>query len=146
MRFVLRAAPSLQAGALLCLLSAPTAICAQGSAALHDEPVEAEFRGCDSAGWCGFWIEPSRPSEQPLRRVRPDGVAQEPGDGAGSLAIRNRLNALLASMIHQNKRILLQDLRVLDDGTFAATVTVNGENVASDPILMELRRKDSGTR
>ena len=68
-----------------------------------------------------------------------------PGDDAISVAVRDRLNALLASMIHQAKRIVLHDLRELDDGTFAATVTVNGANVASDPILVELREKRTGT-
>jgi hypothetical protein len=41
---------------------------------------------------------------------------------------------------------VLHDLRELDDGTFAATVTVNGEDVASDPILLELRQKHSSGR
>jgi len=68
-----------------------------------------------------------------------------PGDDAGSIAMRDRLNALLASMIHQHRRIVLHDLRELDDGTFAATVTVNGLNLASDPTLLDLREKLSGT-
>jgi len=55
--------------------------------------------------------------------------------------MRNRLNALLANMIHQDKHIVLRDLRELDDGTFAAAVTVNGVDVASDPILLELQKK-----
>ena len=78
--------------------------------------------------------------------MRPDGVLRTPGDAAISIAVRNRLNALLADMIHQAKRIVLHDLRELDDGTFAATVTVNGVNVESDPILLELREKRSSTR
>jgi hypothetical protein len=108
--------------------------------------VEAQFRGCDSAGWCRFWIEPPHPSEESLRRVRPNGVARMPGDAAISIAVRNRLNALLANMIHQAKHIVLEDLRELNDGTFAATVTVNGVNVESDPILLELREKRSSTQ
>ena len=68
-----------------------------------------------------------------------------PGDDAGSIAMRDRLNALLASMIHKHRRIVLHDLRELDDGTFAATVTVNGLNLASDPTLLDLREKLSGT-
>jgi hypothetical protein len=68
-----------------------------------------------------------------------------PGDEATSVAVRDRLNALLASMIHQSKRIVLDDLRELDDGTFAATVTVNGQALASDPILVELREELTGT-
>ena len=79
-----------------------------------------------------------------MHRVRPDGVARMSGNDAISIAIRDRLNALLASMIHQNKHIVLHDLRKLDDGTFAATVTVTGVNVASDPTLLELREKLSG--
>jgi len=63
-----------------------------------------------------------------------------PGDDIVSIAVRDRLNALLASMIHQNKRIVLHDLRELDDKTFAATVTVNGADVAADPMLLELQR------
>lgn len=59
--------------------------------------------------------------------------------------MRDRLNALLANMIHQSKRIMLHDLRKLDDGTFAATVTVNGANLASDPIVLELREKVTRT-
>ncbi len=41
-------------------------------------------------------------------------------------------------MIHQHKRIELHDLRELDDGTFAATVTVNGVELAIDPMLAQL--------
>jgi len=85
------------------------------------------------------------PSSESLHRVRPDGVLRMPGDGTISIAVRDRLNALLASMIHQHKQIVLHDLRELDDGTFAATVTVNGWNLASDPILLDLREKLSGT-
>ena len=60
------------------------------------------------------------------------------GDDAVSIAMRDRLNALLASFVHQHKRIVLYDLRELDDGTFAATVTVNESDLRSDPILQEL--------
>src|SRR5207344_2502383 len=125
--------------------SVPMTICADPPASHpgHAEPVEAQFRGCDSAGWCRFWIEPLHPSEESLHRVRPDGVSRMPGDAAISIAVRNRLNALLANMIHQAKRIVLHDLRELNDGTFAATVTVNSEDVASDPTLLELRQKHS---
>ena len=68
-----------------------------------------------------------------------------PGDDAISIAVRDRLNTLLASMIHQSKRVVLHDLRELDDGTFAATVTVNGAKLASDPILLELHEKITST-
>jgi hypothetical protein len=146
---VINALPSLSAAAaFLGLLSAAMTICADASEryAAHAEPVEAQFRGCDSAGWCRFWIEPPHPSEDSLYRVRPDGVLRLPEDDAISIAVRDRLNALLANMIHQNKRIVLHDLRELGDGTFAAAVTVNNEDVASDPTLLELRQKHSRAR
>ena len=113
------------------------------SPALHPRPeaIEAEFRGCASAGWCRFWIESLDPLALSLYRVRPDGVSRMPGDNAIRIAVRDRLNALLANMIHQSKHIVLHDLRELDDGTFAATVTVNGADVASDGILLELQKK-----
>jgi hypothetical protein len=76
--------------------------------------------------------------------VRPDGVVQVLDGDALSIAVRDRLNALLANMIHQAKHIVLHDLRALDDGTFAAKVTVNGVDVASDPTLLELREKVIG--
>lgn len=97
------------------------------------EPTEAQFRGCDSGGWCRFRVEPSPPGEESLIRVRPDGVTGF--EGAGAVAKRDRLNALLASMIHQHKQIRLESLRTLSDGTFAATVIVNGLDVAADPQL-----------
>ena len=98
--------------------------------------MEAQFRGCEAAGWCRFWIESPHRSSESLYRVRPDGIVPTRGDDALSIAVRDRLNALLASMIHQHKRIVLHDLRELDDGTYAATVTVNGANVASDPMFV----------
>lgn len=139
----LKGAPAqLAAGAaLLGLLAVPAAGRAQAPE-LHSDsaaPVEAGFRGCDAAGWCRFAIEPTARSAPSLHRVRPDGVVRTRGDDALAVAVRDRLNALLADMIHQHKRILLHDLRELDDGTFAAVVTVNGANVASDPVLQELR-------
>jgi hypothetical protein len=69
-----------------------------------------------------------------------------PPDEAIAIAVRDRLNALLSNMIHQAKHIELHDLRKLDDGTFAATVTVNGIDLASDPVLAELRQKASLTK
>ena len=109
-----------------------------------DPAVEAQFRGCESAGWCRFSLESLDPAAQSPYRVRPDGVSWVRGQGTISVAVRDRLNALLASMIHQHKQILLHDLRKLDDGTFAAAVTVNGANLASDPILVELRANVTG--
>src|SRR6185436_6259327 len=96
----------------------------------HDASVDARFHGCEAAAWCRFAIEAPHPSSPSLYRVRPDGVVWTPGHDAHSFALRDRLNALLASMIHQHKRIVLHNLRQLDDGTFAATITVNGASLA----------------
>jgi hypothetical protein len=137
----------LPAAALLGILILSMTVSAESPAtrATRTEPVEAQFRGCETAGWCRFWIEPRHPSEERLHRVRPDGVLQMHGDDVISIAVRDRMNALLASMIHQHKQIILHDLRELGDGTFAAAVTVNGANLASDPILVELRANVTGT-
>ena len=133
----------LVASAALLALSALSIASHAQSQALYPrpEPMEAEFRGCESAGWCRFWIESLDPLALSLYRVRPDGVSRTPGDRALRLALRDRLNALLANMIHQSKHIALHNLRELDDGTFAAAVTVNGADVAADPILLELQKK-----
>jgi hypothetical protein len=149
MRFVLKASPNLLVtfAALLGFWAVPMTIRAEPPAPHpgHAAPVEAQFRGCESAGWCRFWIELPDPLAESLYRVRPDGVSRMPGGDSISIAVRDRLNTLLASMIHQSKRIVLHDLRALGDGTFAATVTVNEANLASDPILVELREKLTGT-
>ncbi len=149
MSFVFKELPNwlAAAAALLGLSSAPMTIRAEPPASHpgHTGPVEAQFRGCESAGWCRFWIEALNPLAESLHRVRPDGVSRIPGDDATSIAVRDRLNALLASMIHQSKRIVLHDLRELNDGMFAATVTVNGANLASDPILSELNERLTST-
>jgi hypothetical protein len=126
---------------LLVLLGAPTTALPETSA--HAATVEAQFRGCDAAGWCGFWIESLHPVAQSLLRVRPDGVVQMRDDEA--VSVRDRLNALLANMIHQAKHIVLRDLRELEDGTFAATVSVNDIDLASDPVLLELREKGASS-
>jgi len=148
MRFTINALPKLlaAAAALVGMLFLPMTISAESPAsrASHNEPVEAQFRGCEAAGWCRFWIEPPDPTVESMHRVRPDCVSRMSGDGAFSIAVRDRLNALLASMIHQHKQIILHDLRELGDGTFAAAVTVNGANLASDPILVELRANVTG--
>ena len=107
----------------------------------NTRPVEAEFRGCDAAGYCRFWVDPSPPSAESLLRVRPEGISRTPRDYGISIAIRDRINALLSNMIHQAKHIVLLDLHKLDDGTFAATVIVNDANLASDPVLVELNEK-----
>ncbi|HEX4986098.1 MAG TPA: hypothetical protein VFV71_08535 [Burkholderiales bacterium] len=111
---------------------------------LRAEPVPAQFRGCDAAGWCRFRVESPDPT-QPLYRVRPDGVPAMHGNDASSIAVRNRLNALMSDFIHQAKHIVLHDLRELGDGTFAASVTVTGIDLASDPVLVELGAKAAAT-
>jgi hypothetical protein len=113
--------------------------------AARSAPVNAGFRGCESAGWCRFWIESLDRTSEAMFRVYPDGVARMPAGYATSIAVRDRLNTLLSSMIHQSKRIVLHDLRDLGDGTFAATVTVNEANLASDPLLMELQARAAST-
>ena len=133
------------AAALLGSLLVPMTTIHADPSAPYAKVVEAQFRGCDSAGWCRFWIEALDPSQESLHRVRPDGAPRLPAGDAISIAVRDRLNALLANMIHQSKHIVLHDLRTLDDGTFAAIVTVNGVNLASDPILMELHDKVTST-
>jgi len=140
MLFVLKATSNLLAAALLGLMSMSVAARADQPAS----PVEAEFRGCESAGWCRFRIDSADPSAAMLYRVRPDGIARIPVENAVSTAMRNRLNALLSNMIHQAKHIVLDDLRRLDDGTFAATVTINGENLATDPMVVHLQEQAAG--
>lgn len=137
----------LATGTLIVLMSAPMAICpaAPELQSRYAEPAKARFRGCESAGWCRFWIESLDPLAQAPHRVYPDGVPRTPDDDAISIAVRDRLNALLAGMVHQHKRIVLHDLREVEDGAFAATVTVNEANLASDPILEELRGKLTGS-
>lgn len=106
------------------------------------EPVTAQFRGCESAGWCKFQVEPA--IQEPVRRVRPGGIPEMRGNDAVSIAVRDRLNALMSSFVHQHKRIVLYDLRDLGDGTYAAEITVNESALTEDPALQELssRRRD----
>lgn len=131
------------AGAVLVLLCMPARLRADPASTRETwpAPVEAEFRGCESAGWCRFWIESADPLAQSLYRVRPYGAPRLNGEEPLSSALRDRLNALLSNMIHQAKHIVLYDLHELDDGTFTARVTVNGIDLASDPILRELSSK-----
>ncbi len=126
--------------AAFCVLIAPTALRAQLDSTMQD----VQFRGCDTVGWCRFWIDSTDPARS-MVRVRPAGVLRMSGDDALSIAVRNRLNALLSDMIHQAKHIDLNDLRKLDDGTYSATITVTGVALASDPVLVELREKAAGT-
>ncbi|MEQ1880860.1 MAG: hypothetical protein ABL878_07790 [Burkholderiales bacterium] len=107
----------------------------------YAQSVEADFRGCDVSGICRFRVEAPHPPGQAELLVRPEGIPQSTGDPEMALALRDRLNALLSNMIHQAKRIELHSLREIGDGTFAATVTVHGVDVALDPIIVELRAK-----
>ncbi len=123
---------------------AVAALVASLSHAENAAPMDAEFRGCDAAGWCRFKIDVADPARS-LIRVRPDGIPR-PADGPTATAVRNRLNALMSDFIHQAKHIVLHDVRRLDDGTYAASVTVTGIELASDPVLAELGAKGSAGR
>jgi hypothetical protein len=112
-------------------------------ASLRAEPVPAQFRGCDSAGWCRFRVElrrlePGAAIEDPIHRVRPLGIPEMRGTDAVSIAVRDRLNALMSSFVHQHKRIVLYDLRDFGDGTYAAHITVNESGLPEDPVLRAL--------
>jgi hypothetical protein len=76
--------------------------------------------------------------------VYPDGVPRTFFDEVAATAVRDRMNALLASMIHQHKRIVLHDLREAGDGAYAARVTVNEADLASDPVLRDLHGQHRG--
>ncbi len=134
------AAALFSASALLDLLSHATAYGAQSgtSEVSHPDLVLAKFRGCETARTCRFWIESSIPLNESLHVVRPNGVSTGKEGDASALAVRDRLNFLLSDMIHQHKRIELQDLRELDDGAYAATIKVNGMDLSADPILKDL--------
>lgn len=75
----------------------------------------------------------------------PDGVPRTFSDEVAATAVRDRMNALLAGMIHQHKRIVLHDLREAGDGTYAARVMVNEADLAADPVLQELREQHRRT-
>ena len=102
----------------------------------YPHAMPAEFRGCESARACRFRIESLAPLGESSQVVRPSGLSV--GTDRDALAVRDRLNSLLSNMIHQHKRIELQDLRKLDDGAYVAKVMVNGMDVSEDPILNDL--------
>jgi hypothetical protein len=114
------------------------------SPALHAAPVPAQFRGCDSSGWCRFWIEPRDAREDPVRRVRPLGIPEMRGGDAVSVGVRDRLNALMSSFVHQHKRVVLYRLREAGDGTWTAHITVNEAPLEDDPALQELAARRGG--
>lgn len=101
---------------------------------------DAQFRGCEDSGACRFWIDARDADPEGLYRVRPDGVIWIVDEEHTARAVRDRLNALLSSMIHQHKRIELHGMRTLGDQTHAARVSVNGADLADDPILAQLAR------
>jgi hypothetical protein len=136
----------LAAAAVLLSLSAATTVGATSPEVRSGQagPVAAKFRGCTSAGWCRFSIRSSDPLERGPLRVYPDGVARTFSDEAAATAVRDRMNALLAGMIHQHKRIVLYGLRAVGAGAYAARVTVNDADLASDPVLLEMRGQHRG--
>lgn len=102
----------------------------------YEEGLAAQFRGCD-VRVCRFMIAAEDTSRAQRIDVHPRGVVA--GDTpTRALAIRDRLNALLSSMIHQHKRIELVDMHGREDGSFDAMIVVNGENVAHDPMLLRM--------
>lgn len=105
-----------------------------GTSQAADSPLLAQFRGCDIEGACLFWFERPGDTAPSLHRVHPRGIA--PAQRGNDL--RDRLNALLADMIHQHKRIELVDLRTADDGLLTATILVTGIDLVSDPQLQQL--------
>jgi hypothetical protein len=108
--------------------------------------ISAQFRGCESTGWCKFWLDPRDTREEPLHRVRPLGIPEMRGNDDVSIAVRDRLNALMSSFVHQHKRILLYDLRPAGDGTYEASITVNEAPLTEDPPLQELAAQRNATR
>jgi hypothetical protein len=98
------------------------ALAAQAQAAAV-ESVPAQFRGCESAGWCG--------------------IAEMRGNDAVSIAVRDRLNAMMSSFVHQHKRIVLYNLRDRHDGTYEAVITVNESPLEEDPVLQDLAKERS---
>jgi hypothetical protein len=127
--------PKIRAASLACLLLL--------SFPALSEPVTAQFRGCDAAGWCRFWIEPRTVHDEPVRRVRPLGIPEMQGTDAVSIAVRDRLNALMSSFVHQHKRVVLYGLRDLGDGTWTANITVNESPLEDDPPLQALAAERS---
>jgi len=102
------------------------------------EAVIALFRGCDDTRTCRFAFVSDSAGQGELFRVLPEGVRWRDADDETARAVRDRLNALLSSMIHQHKRVELHGLRSTQGNHYAARVTVNGEDVAEDAVLRTL--------
>lgn len=115
---------------------------APGAAEPSRAPVEARFRGCDDSRSCRFLVDAGPAPAETSYRVMPDGVDWRDARPEQARAVRDRLNALLSSMIHQHKRVELFGLRPLEDGRHAARVVVNGADVAIDPQLSALAAGD----
>lgn len=109
--------------------------------ATRSVPVTAQFRGCETAGWCRFWVESLDPLAQSLHRVYPQGMPETGGNQELAIAVRDRLNALMSSFVHQHKRIVLYGLRERGDGTWTANITVNESALTEDPELQALRER-----
>lgn len=122
--------------ALLSIVSLADSAESVAAAAVQSDPLTAEFRGCESAQRCRFAIK--SPANETLIVVQPRGVIGERFDDQTAIAVRNRLNSLLSNMIHQDKHIELQALRILDNGRYSANVKVNGMDLRADPMLIEL--------
>jgi len=133
--FRLGSAPSATLAAVgVLVLASPAPGAAEPSRAL----LEARFRGCDDSRTCRFLVDAGPAAAETSYRVVPDGVDWLDAQPAQARAVRDRLNALLSSMIHQHKRVELSGLRPLEDGRHAARVVVNGADVAVDPQLIAL--------
>ncbi len=102
------------------------------------DAVVAVFRGCDDTRTCRFAIASGSAVHGELLRIAPDGIRWDEADDATARAVRDRLNALLSSMIHQHKRVELHGLRGAHGNDYAARVTVNGDDVAADEVLQAL--------
>lgn len=105
---------------------------------------QVAFRGCDDTRSCRFALASSSAIHGELIRVVPDGVGWRDADDATARAVRDRLNALLSSMIHQHKRVQLHGLRSTQGNGHAARITVNGADVADDSVLIGLTRRVVG--
>ncbi len=105
---------------------------------------QVAFRGCDDTRSCRFALASSSAIHGELIRVVPDGVGWRDADDATARAVRDRLNALLSSMIHQHKRVQLHGLRSTQGNGYAARITVNGADVADDSVLIGLTRRVVG--
>lgn len=129
--------------AMLCRPLTARGADAAASATSPSAVLEAQFRGCESAQLCRFWIASLAPDAAALLRVRPNGVRVD--RDANAIAVRDRLNALMSNMIHQYKHIELREVRELGGGLFAATVIIDGMALQADPVLRELMQSRAQT-